>query len=241
MRIRKQTILYPGYDIKPNILVHLRKQNQFSQADVAEQLTEMLPDTYVSSQTVSTWERGHRPVPEKYYNALTSLYGVTLEYLCGKTTDPLSTTKDEPVMNARKEDSTIDIDQLHNYDGLPVYVVFKEYQRNNAWGIYDEANNRIVFTSFVLSCTKIIETNIEIYAMKPEYLGTVGRHGSAINFVSALKKKQVYIKMTSPDETIHNLYDGWYTKNEAKDAFINSLGYALPYSGYGISYNGYSD
>lgn len=236
---------YPGMYPKPGILSYLREQNHITQAELADYLSKAIDEKYdykVQSQLISLWETGRRPVPEKYYEPLMNYYGVSLEYLCGMTDDPLGNDpdmKDTP-FSASYENEPIKSNDFHNYNRLPVFVVFKDYEHKAQWGILDATNMRIVFTSFTLSLVRLSTSKVKIYPTKPAYIGVPAPESNSLALGTARQHEQVYIKMTTSDSEVHALYDGWYKKNETDSGFINSSGLVLPYSGYGLSYVAYS-
>lgn len=236
---------YPGMYPKPGILSYLREQNHITQAELADYLSKAIDEKYdykVQSQLISLWETGRRPVPEKYYEPLMNYYDVSLEYLCGMTDDPLGNEpdmKDTP-FSASYENEPIKSNDLHNYNGLPVFVVFKDYEHKAQWGILDAANMRIAFASFTFPLVRHSTPKVKIYPAKPVYIGVPAPGSKSLALSAARQHEQVYIKMTTSDSEVHALYDGWYKKNETDSGFINSSGLVLPYSGYGLSYVAYS-
>ena len=236
---------YPGMYPKPGILSYLREQNHVTQAELAAYLSKAIDEKYdykVRSQLISLWETGKRPVPERYYEPLMDYYGVSLEYLCGMTDNPLGFESDKKntSFSTSHENEPIKINDLHNYNGLPVFVVFKDYEHKAQWGILDETNMRIVFASFTLSLVRLSTPKVKIYPAKPAFIGTSAPKSKSLALANARQHEQVYIKMTTSDTEVHALYDGWYKKNETDTGFINSSGLVLPYSGYGLSYVAYS-
>lgn len=236
---------YPGMYPKPGILSYLREQNNITQGELAAYLSKAIDEKYdykVRAQLVSLWETGKRPVPERYYEPLMDYYGVTLEYLCGMTDNPLGNESEEKdaSFSSLYENEPININYIHNYNGLPIYVVFKDYEHKAQWGIVDEANMRIVFAGFTLSLVRLPTSKVMIYPAKPTFIGVPAPKSISLPLANALQHEQVYIKMTTSDPEVHALYDGWYKKNETDTGFINSSGLVLPYSGYGLSYVAYS-
>lgn len=236
---------YPGMYLKPGILSYLREQNNVTQAELADYLSKAIDQKYdykVRSQLISLWETGRRPVPERYYKPLMDYYGVSLEYLCGMTDDPLGNESDgkDTSFSALYENEPIKTNDLHSYNGLPVFVVFRNFEHKAQWGILDETNMRVVFAHFTMSLIRYTTPKVDIYPMKPEYIGVPTEQVSALSLGSALNHERIYIRMTTSDKEVHALYDGWYKKNETDTGFINSSGLVLPYSGYGLSYVAYS-
>lgn len=59
----------------------LREDNDFTQTQVAEYL-------YVKQNTYAQYERGRRNIPTELLIKLSDLYGVSIEYILGRTNNP---------------------------------------------------------------------------------------------------------------------------------------------------------
>ena len=92
------------------------------------------------------------------------------------------------------ENEPIKINDLHNYNGLPRFVVFKDYEHKAQWGILDETNMRIVFASFTLSLVRLSTPKVKIYPAKPAFIGTSAPKSKSLALANARQHEQFISK-----------------------------------------------
>lgn len=228
--------------ILPSILISLREEYNMTQQDFVDRIYEFSGEEIsLTKANVSLWETGRRPVPYYLHKIIAKVFNVTTTYLYGLTDDPKN---DKPIpakLSNRSSDKEIPIDKLRLYHGLPVFVAFTNFQAENGWALYDKRLNALVFTDNKLELNSQNLKAIKLYEMRPEYLCDYSVSSKMLQLSEAIKKNRVYIKMRTDNESICNIYDGFYRNNENYTAFISQTGLVLPYDGVGISYNIYSE
>lgn len=77
----------------PNRLKTLRNEHSWTQADLANKIN-------VSPKTIGAWERGTREPPIETITKLSDIFGVSADYLLGKTTQKNSEPNDNAMLIA---------------------------------------------------------------------------------------------------------------------------------------------
>ena len=222
----------------------LREQLGYTQQDFCDKVNSfMSPENpIVSKQTVSNWERGVRPVPQRYHKAISSVYGLSLDTLYTRDTNPFTGNNAvenlQQVLDIRLQ--SITLNNLNTYDGKPVYIVFTNLKYKNQWGIYEKQRKRFICQQSIFPLSEIAPLNCRFFSYEPQYLGPAFNMGNTLSLTTALRYNTVYILVNSEDEIVKRQYNGWYRLNENKTAFINGIGLILPLEGYGLSYAAYS-
>ena len=228
MSQRKQKVI-------PSRLAHMRQLTNKTQKELSEALGEIIysstgSTTTPSSVTISQWELGTKPVPEKYVDYLCKLLGCTREYLYGFTSDPYSSEIQNDFAPLQKEVNPISISNLYKYDKCPVYIVFNLMQFPNGWALLNHSADRLVMVDSIIKLSSINLSEVTIYPAKPAYVPNVRPNGAKkLDLIKTLKSEYVYIVMNSPDKTIRSMYDGLYHHNEKHTCLINAEGLTLPY------------
>lgn len=232
---------YIGNIKMANRLAELRINAGMKQEELAIKLSEMSKrKTILKNATISSWETARRCPSSEFVELLSQLYNVSQAYILGLTDDPTQEEMNEdivdPAFSANKVLSKrVDPTSLFLYDKKPIYVTFKDTKHLDQWGIYDSATNQFTMAEFTIKANaKSIDT---LYSFAPFVMSSRSR--PIQNFETLFHSDSVYVKMTSRDKEVINLYDGWYTHNENKTRLINQLGLTLPYSGLNISYYAY--
>lgn len=195
-------------------------------------------DNLLHYSTVSMWERGARKVSTKYIPSLCRVLGCTVEDLMpGGNKKPYIMSDDA----FRESVTPLNIKNINDYDCKPVYCVYEDISKSNAWGLVDIKGKCIITVNHKIPLDSIGK-GVAVYDGMPDYEIGSERASRAISFNTLIYMKSVYCISTSPDPTIRALYTGRYIHNEDKTCLINPwTGRALPYEGYGISYLAYSD
>lgn len=81
-------------------LLHLRKKNKLTQAELAEKLN-------YSDKAVSKWEKGESLPPVEVFYNISKLYGVSLDYIIGD-----ETVEPQPIKNDTKKRIYLNITHL---------------------------------------------------------------------------------------------------------------------------------
>ena len=203
---------------------------------------------------ISQWEMGRKKPTLTAFMALASTLGVSVAYLSGTTSSPDQTVPDNPVVADADSPSSsvgkeiprivrtekIPVSEYVYYDKKPVFVVFPNKDFVDQWGILDAKRQSVITLIGKLSFTSHAMTlyPYEIYSY-PAYKKRVAK---PIPMAELNNAHQMWVEMNSCDDSIRNLYNGWYIHNQNHTALINiSNNLVLSYSGYGIAYRVYKE
>lgn len=220
--------------------VHARKRLEMTQKEVAEALGEYLGEN-VPFTNVSMWERGQRPVPARYNDAICTVLGCSMDFLMGKNEELDSISYQALEENYSRTE--ISFNDLVKYDGRPLYIVFLDLDCKNGWALNDFTKKRFVFVTGFFSYERweTLKDRIRIYTEQPAFAPNRNIYNKkCVEMAQLLDEKKFYVVPCSEDEYIRGLYTGWYHHNENKTCLINETGLTLPYEGLGISYKAYS-
>lgn len=225
-----------------SIVAELRTKRGWTQKELADQLVEIMPkDTKISPTLISAWETNSRPVAKKYTQPLCDIFHVSEEYLCGKTllnNDNLQGMERVKYLETMRKE--ISYDQLNLYHKKPVYVAFDNMQYEAQWGIVDMGNKCIITIAHTIPLNAVNKKHMKVYEYQPYYTeGYLHLLAKKMDYKSMMDADKVYVMMTSMDDVVHAMYDGWYTHNLTKTALRNAEGNILPYAGLGKNFNCY--
>lgn len=224
---------------KPSAIVKVRSMLKLNQAEFALQIMELLPaDKHLSTAFISAWETGRRPCPADCVNIIAKLGNVPISFMYGET-DEFGRRIDEEYL---KEERIFELtfEQLPAYDRKPVYVEFLQHQKENAWGLYTDNTEEIIFTDCIISVNENNRNKMKIYAREPVHvIPKEDLFHKKLDLNSVYEAESVYIVMASPDPQIRAMYNGWYSHNANHTALQSEAGLVLPYSGLGVSYMAY--
>lgn len=234
-------------------LTQLRKQNGYTQKDVLALLSDMTYETRkasLSPSVISQWEQGRRtPAPEMVKH-LAKIYQVTTDYIMGADVGPQEKSKTpldystlrnmQPNGNIGHTATVIPRTELNLFDGLPVYIYFNSLQHSDQWGIVNYNKGILVLKNGNVDFSD--PTIKKICTDRITYGGRITNCSNVPLDYSRLLSciSTVWVEVTSPDEQLQSLYNGWYHHNENNTCLINALGLTLPYEGIQISYNAYT-
>ena len=244
----------------PSRIAQIRSEKGLTQTGLQEAFNNNYKDSNISLSAISMWERGRRPVSDKYLDIYVDYFKVSKAFLLGFTDNKDEYLSDEQIKSlASGNYNAIDESnpsssvkevlwkELFRFDHLPLYVEYPTYEHPSAWCIYDYANEKLVFTDRVEQVGPSMQNRsrkgeIKFYAMSPDYATIYADNKKKpLELLKVREKNRVYVKMLSPSPIVRAMYDGWYKNNENKTALIKSNGLVLPYEGIGISYNAFSE
>ena len=197
-------------------------------------------DAHLSTALISAWETGRRPVPEKYMDILADIFGCTRDYLSGLS-DEKNKTKAQSRKGKKKPDTLYEIrfEELDSYDKEPIYCVFSTMEFPNGWMLYDASCGRMLFTDGERKITRI--KDVRFYTRTPDYERGSSKTKRALEYAQVVKCDRVYVKMTSPSESVRAKYDGWYMVDTENGTLTDPWrGYVLPLEGIAVSFFCYS-
>lgn len=190
----------------------------------------------ISIPAVSSWELGNKVPHYKTLTALASYFGVSIDFITGKTDIRIEGGVERRYFDLSNYTVEITPINLKEYDGKPVYLVFKNKVTSNCWGIYNAEKN-------VFCCRdKMYRNNggIRFFAVENNMIFSAGMNESCLELEDISKRNYFWVEYFGSDEFINSMYTGWYKHTEKKDAIINSVGNILPYDGININYRIYA-
>lgn len=213
-------------------LSKLRNEKGINQETFAIELAEMCGrNKPFSISLISHYESGRKPVPADLLPYIAKYYGVPLEDFIDPAKTDASVSIDPNI--------ELSFDSLFKMDKKPIFVSFPNHEYENQWGIYNHAEHKIYFMTFVIEIDK--NTNILYYASTPHFLITRSIDGQKpYDFTKLMKAERVWVEMISSDPHIQGRYNGWFRHNETRTNLVNPYGLTLPYEGLGVSYNAYA-
>jgi transcriptional regulator with XRE-family HTH domain len=215
-------------------LAQLRLEKGLTQGQFCDRFTEFTGcENKLTNSSVSSWEQNRRtPTIETLIN-LASFYGVSCDYLFGITDERNATGGREKQGNVREimshADTPLKHSDLPNYNGMPVFIKFKNNTHLNQWGILDCSKKRVICKDFAVSLTIHIECYP--YAIQEPVRTQI------TSYQKLIATEYVWIKMQTSDSEICGLYNGRYKHNENRTALVKlDNGLMLPYSGLDIAF-----
>lgn len=118
-------------------LKELRLKAGLSQREFAVKLSSFIGATSIMSvSSISSWELGEKiPSSFEILTGMANFFNVSVDYLVGRKN--IAEDKDITSFFDLKEFTVeIEAENLKNYSGKPVYIVFSDTD-NNRWGIYN--------------------------------------------------------------------------------------------------------
>lgn len=227
----------------------LRLEKGLNQQELAIDFSKFIGKGKIYSlTTISAWEVGRKtPSLETLYH-LARYFNVSLDFLCGETMERNgkkdALTLDEKSIEERdiiiqESKLKLSVDEYQKYDGLPVFVEFKDMERKNTWGLLDYENKQIVTLKERFAISKY---NVSLYAYQLPYemfFDFWKIHAYSLQQV--MSASMFWVEVYSSDDMIKGQYNGWYKHNENKTCIINcNNALTLPYTGLNVSYCVYS-
>ena len=184
---------------------------------------------------------------------MSEYFGVSVDYLIGMTSDRKGRRDEISLDGKSKEERDIMLqeakleitkDEYGKYDGLPVFISFRDMELKNQWGILDLANQRIMTLNGYIA---LGQYNITLYAYplpNEMYYSFWKLHSYSLQ--TLLQVKVFWVEVFSTDREVRQKYSGWYEhlidKEGKKTAIINcNNGLILPYTGLNVSYCAYNN
>lgn len=234
--MRKRSDIVTDASIVGKRIALLRTKRGLNQDEFAQALSELCSrQKPYSLQIISAWESGRRLPTEKMFGILSHFFGVTEEYLRGLSSDP-----DSMIVEENESGLEIDVNDLKDFDGRVVYVIFHNHAHEDQIAIVNSDKETLIMKNgYIRYPNPQIKA---IYANEPDYVYFKSKSGRYPLTMSGLLNTQanlIWIESKSPDPVIRSQYNGWYRRNEHNTALINSIGLTLPLEGLNISYYAY--
>lgn len=218
-------------------IASLRCNADLSQQQLAMLLSDITKRSdMLSVATISSWESGRRKPSPSMIRAMSQLFSVTENYIKGLSDDPKSneikeSVFDNKLLHPNTNIEKIDASIISGFDGMPLFVIFKNMTHKDQWGIYNDGMAQIIMRDFAI---KVNSPSIDsIYTFSP-YVAT--KPTLPLTYKRMMEVTQVWVTILSNDQQIRRMYDGWYVHNETHTCLINRVGLTLPYEGLNVSY-----
>lgn len=225
-----------GELLLPQRLRKLREEKGLSQRALSKSLSLFMGrNKQISPSAMCAWETGDKNPSYETLLAFSAYYGVSVDYLLGKTSNRMGTID---IKSLDIEDYIIKIseEQLKSdYDNKPVYLVFNTPALLNRWGIYDAEKDRFCCKENII----INNPSIKYYAVTPESLPNFRDLKKSLTLDEAKKCTQVWIDYHHPDEEMRGRFSGWYHIDTKLSVFMASNGFSLPFDGIDVTYHVY--
>lgn len=168
------------------------KQNRIKQVrlDMGLQVNEMAELMGVSPSTVSNWEGGRFPVPEKKLPRMAEISGCSIAYLRGEDTAQINWTK--PIA----QDS---IPALHR---SPVWC------EGYGWGLVNAVSKTITLTDG--SVLHLQDLTATLYGIPPAFTVSLFGYGAPLSLGKLKNTQTAWVEPISTDATLREELRGWY-------------------------------
>ena len=229
-------------NISASHIVTLREKNELTQQQFATVISQkMKREKPYTVPLISAWETGRRTPTAATANCMAEMFGVTAEYILGKTDDEEETSA--LISEKSLSENKISFELLHQYDGRPVYITFPQHEHKDAWGIVKADDHKIFIitrndnipvdgkSSYIIYPNEMDEVKIECIN-KCNPLGIIQMINS---------RKPVWLQMLSADKEVRTTYNGWYILTDDNTFLQGDIGIILPISGLNVSYKCYAE
>lgn len=215
----------------------LRTEAGLSQKQFAEKLGLFMGrENKLSLSSVSSWEMGKKLPNVKVVNDIAKFFNVTTEFLTGETNIREKRGIESYLLQLDKYTIQISQQNLEEYDGKPVYLVFNDQREPNCWGIYDKDKDLFYCKNQMYRNNGgmrffAIDINTDILYRKEE---------EKFLELENLKNLQYFwVEYYGSNRFINAEFSGWYKHTETKNGIINERGNVLPYEGMNRYYHCY--
>lgn len=155
----------------------------------------------VSSASIVNWEAGRRIPSVETIMKLADLYGVSVDYLLGRTGN------EKPFCDISKKVSITMLPFLHEH---PVFI------NNQRWGLVDAINERI---RFVDGSELSLNDVLEIAILPPPFHSSDIPKGKRLSRDEIETVNRIWVEPLSKDEDLRQEMRGWYS---VKDRFVEN-------------------
>lgn len=222
------------------ILIHkrlkkLRNESNITQKEFAIKLGIFMGrDSKIATTTVSSWEIGSKKPSYDVLLAIANYYGVTTDYLIGRTS---AKTGDSKIYTMDDYIIEIDNNSLQLFNNKPVFLVFNNNDIVNRWGIYNAEKDYFCCANEIIKNS----TNIKYFATTPE-TEPINKDKPKKLTLEALKKlDRVWVEYISSDRNIKTKYTGWYRVSNDKNDLLRNDGFILSMDGFDVFFNAYKE
>jgi len=223
----------------------LRKEKGLSQGEFAHQLSLAVGRTpEYTIAAVSSWESSgvwRKIPPYDVQIVIAKFFGVSLDYLNALTSSRIPGTSDDVIYDPKKDLYQIDLKQITQRVGTPVYVESPIY---TGWalvtknkGLIDANGDRYTDLTPFAGHISIIPHPHQIWR------SAYNIHVLSRSAISALPDDtQFWVCVNSPDPASASFYDGWYKKDPSGKGVQAIIGgYFMSFDTYNVSWIAYKE
>lgn len=205
---------FPGYRLNTRIRA-LRTAKGWSQAQLGEKLAELMGiERKIPTSTIASWEHkdpsiAKIPSPDKV-NALSMLFGVTIDYLKGFSDDPKKSAMEYISTQADIQNIEILPQELAQHMGEPIWVSCEQY---DGWMLLTDMYELVDVNGEKHSVTKIRGLNAVFSIFPPCHVyfrQVYNRYVIPENQIRNYRER-MWVCINSPDKLLQT-YNGWYER-----------------------------
>lgn len=181
-----------------------RKMNKLTAAEAASRLG-------VSQAALSSWESGNKSPTVENLIGMAELYGVTTDYLLGRTNEPQGNTGNRPLVP----------EELRILNGMPVW------SKRHGWLLVDTTANLLLRTDG--GALPLLNAG-DLFMMEPVNAKTPFPERTPLQRKDLTLGTSVWVEPISPDAGLRDELRGWY---RICDTFAeNDIGNRFPLCTY---------
>ena len=181
-----------------------RKMNKLTAAEAASRLG-------VSQAALSSWESGNKSPTVENLIGMAELYGVTTDYLLGRTNEPQGNTGNRPLAP----------EELRILNGMPVW------SKRHGWLLVDTTANLLLRTDG--GALPLLNAG-DLFMMEPVNAKTPFPERTPLQRKDLTLGTSVWVEPISPDAGLRDELRGWY---RICDTFAeNDIGNRFPLCTY---------
>lgn len=205
---------FPGYRLNTRIRA-LRISKGWSQAELGLKLAEIMEsDRKIPTSTIASWEHKNSaiakiPAPDKV-NALSKLFGVTVDYLKGFSDDPKKSAMEYISTQADIQNIEILPQELAQHMGEPVWISCEQY---DGWMLLTDMYELVDTNGERHSVPEIRRLNAVFSVFPPCHVyfrQVYNRYVIPENQIRNYRER-MWVCINSPDKKLQN-YNGWYER-----------------------------
>lgn len=205
---------FPGYRLNTRIRA-LRTSRGWSQAELGEKLAEIMgSDKKIPTSTIASWEHKNAAIAKipalDKINALSSLFGVTVDYLKGFSDDPKKSAMEYISTQADIQNIEILPQELAQHMGEPVWISCEKY---DGWMLLTNLYELIDCNGEKHSVSEICHLNAVFSVFPPCHVyfkQVYNRYVIPENQIRNYRER-MWVCINSPDKQLQN-YNGWYER-----------------------------
>lgn len=232
---------FMNHDLFVERFTSLRHQKGLSKKDVWKRINtiqEKLGLSLSAYTTICSWEKGRNPSIQMR-PIIAEALDCSIDYLMGFSKSTGVKELDMEMYNSLVD---VDINDLSNYNGQPVFVTYIAASSFGFWGLIDAENRKI--TRADGSSISYLCNNYKYHVMPPAFtLSYSAIQNTPVSLGTAKNAEKVWIELVGEHTMeLKEYYKGWYYYHEPAHCFVRlDTVCSLPEQNFGVSYLAYKD